>query len=794
MTIDPRNYHKQTNSLFRKKPLTKAVSAAIMMSVICTPGWAAESDEDSKDTGNVVMVTATKSSESIQEVPLAITALTGEFINKVSLEDVKDLVSYTPGISGNSQDSFIDAISVRGIRTQDFGVGGDPSAAFFKNDLYEGRNGSAVSTLYDIDRAEILRGPQGFLFGRNSIGGAISVHTKKALLDDEEGYFELDFAENNAITANGAVNVPVSDNFAMRFAGYFSTEDGFVTNLATGQDLIEHEKKALRWSTTYKNDKLTVNTMLEYEDRDLSGSVYRAIDTGDVWDAFDAAFGGVQLRGGPEDIDSDQSSGEGDQSEILTFGVNIEYDLGFASLTSNTGFKDHDYYYSEDYDGTPLQINTYQQDQTGDYAQQEFRLNSNDDGPLSWYAGASYYKENIDTNFAFIATEDAMCQYYGYYYNSGMTFSGCQDLYNYYGSSFTPSADGLLRETNRIVGEYSGWATYVNIDYAFTDEFNVEFGVRHTSDNKKMSNFVPTPDSELGPYWAYGFSTAEPINGNETWTDTTYRALARWQPTEDMMLFAGFTQGFKSGGFGSFNLDNNAGGDPAIGNTELTNADGFPVNVFNPETVDSIEFGYKDTWFEFANVDITLFNYEYQDLQVVVAEGGASVVKNVGVVDAWGVEGSITAPLSDTINLYLAIGYLDSEATELQSICGLADVNGCEGSSLFWAPDMTGALVLDGEFPLEGGASLTASFEVFWETERGGGFENLSQTKIDAFQEMAFRVGYLTDTWSVEAYVENLTDEFTWDGQNNGTGILPDQFFGPKKPRTFGVRWKTSWE
>ena len=794
MSKNPNRTQRQFRNLFRQSPVTKAVSTAIVMSVMSASVYAADSDTDDNDSSNVILVTANKSSESIQSVPLAITALTGDFIEKVSLEDVKDLVAYTPGITGNSQDSFIDAISVRGIRTQDFGVGGDPSAAFFKNDLYEGRNGSAVSTLFDIDRAEILRGPQGFLFGRNSIGGAISVHTKKALLDDNEGHFELDLAENNKITANGAFNISVSENFAMRFAALYSKEDGFIKNLATDKDLIEHEKKAIRWSTTYEKDELTINTMVEYEDRELSGSVYRAIDTGDVWDAFDAAFGGVQLRGGDEDIDSDQSSGEGDDSKILNLGVNINYDLGNMTLTSNTGFKDHDYYYSEDYDGTPLQINTYQQDQKGDYFQQELRLNSNNDGPLGWYVGASYYKENIDTEFAFIASEDAMCQYYGYYYNSGMTFSGCQDLYNYYGSPFTSSPDGLLKETNRIKGKYTGWATYINLDYALTDTLDVEIGVRHTYDKKKMSNFVPTPESELGAYWAFGFSTAEPINGSESWSDTSFRFLTRWQPQEDMMLFASYTQGFKSGGFGSFNLDNNAAGEPAVGNTELTNADGFPLNVFNPETVDSFEVGYKDTWFEFANVDLTIFNYEYKDLQVVVAEGGASVVKNVGVVDAWGIEGSLTAPLSDNFNLYVAMGYLDSEANKLQSICGLEDVSGCEGSSLFWAPEFSGSIVLDGEFPLDGGAAITTSLEVFWESQRGGGFENLSHTKIDAYQEVAFRIGYLTDTWSVEAYVENLTNVFTWDGQNNGTGILPDQFFGPKKPRTFGVRWKTSWE
>ncbi|HBS35738.1 MAG TPA: TonB-dependent receptor, partial [Parvularcula sp.] len=108
-----------------------------------------------------IIVTATKRAESIQDVPLAITAYSADFVREVNLEDVKDLVTYTPGITGNSLDSFIDFINVRGIVTNDFGVGGDPSVGFFKNGLYQGRNGAVVTTLYDLDRAEALRGPQG---------------------------------------------------------------------------------------------------------------------------------------------------------------------------------------------------------------------------------------------------------------------------------------------------------------------------------------------------------------------------------------------------------------------------------------------------------------------------------------------------------------------------------------------------------------------------------------------------------------------------------------------------------
>ena len=139
-----------------KQTLARAVSAAVLASAMTAPAWSQSLEE--------VIVTATKRSESVQDVPLAITALSGEFINKVNLTDVKDLVAFTPGVSGNSQDSFLDTISVRGIRTQDFGLGLDPSTAFFKNDLYEGRNGSAVSTMYS-PAAIVVPGAKTYLRG-----------------------------------------------------------------------------------------------------------------------------------------------------------------------------------------------------------------------------------------------------------------------------------------------------------------------------------------------------------------------------------------------------------------------------------------------------------------------------------------------------------------------------------------------------------------------------------------------------------------------------------------------------
>jgi iron complex outermembrane receptor protein len=765
-----------------------------MASAVSSPAWAQTLEE--------VMVTATKRSESVQDVPLAITALSGDFVSKMNLDDVKDLVSFTPGVTGNSQDSFIDAISVRGIRTQDFGIGGDPSSAFFKNDLYEGRNGSAVTSLYDVDRAEVLRGPQGFLFGRNSIGGAFSVHTKRAEVGgSNSGYIDIDVAERDHFAGEGAINIPVSDNFAMRAAGYYSTEGPFAKNQFDGDKKIEHDKWALRWSTAFENEKLGIYTTVEYEEREQSGSMYRAIDEGDIWETIDAAVGPIGtgsidpivISGNDEELDSDQFGGDSDDADILSLGMRIDYDFDFATLTSNTGYKDHDYFYEEDYDGTPLNYNNYRQDQEGDYFQQELRLTSNSDGALSWYAGASYYKEEIDTTFTFIAAEDHMCQYYGNYYYPGL-ITGCENLYvDYYGSDWNPNPEGILEETGRIKGEYSGWATYVNLDYYITDNFDIEVGLRYTKDDKDFAINVPTPDSQLGAYYAYTFSTDGYIKDSESWDDTTGRVLAKWRPTDDRMFFAGYTQGFKSGGYGSFWVEDKNGDPPDFNTQDLTQGDGFLPGKFKPEVADSYELGYKDSFFDGqTNVDLTVFYYEYEDLQILYYDGGATKVYNAGEVEAYGMEGSVTTSMGDYFTLYLTAGYLDTETVGLQVVCDNTD--DCEGSPLFWAPEWSAAAVLDGVFPLSNGA-ITANFEVFWEDERGGGWEGLEETMIDAAAIAALRVGYESDNnWYAEAYVENLFDEFKWDGQNNNGLYLPSHYFGPQRPRTFGMRVGVTWD
>ncbi len=756
--------------------LARSVSAASVAIAAATPGHVAAQAGVIEE----VVVTVQRREESLSEVPLAVTALTGEFIQDVNLDDVKDLVLYTPGLTGNSKDSFIDILNIRGVLTNDFGVGGDPSVSVFKNGLYQSRNGAVVTSFYDVDRAEVLRGPQSFLFGRNSIAGAINFHTRRPDFDGTSGHVELDVGERNRVVAEGAINATLSETLAVRLALYSASEDGYVDDVfdPSRDDLIEQDKQAARLSLRYQNDKTDVNFMAEYEDRKQSGSIYRATEKGEGWAALQDLFG-VTLDGNGRDSDSDLSSGDRDDGEILSLELQIEHDLGFATFSSITGYKDHEFSYAEDFDGTPLRINDYLQDQEGDYFEQEFRLVSESAGPLSWYAGVSYYRESIDALFSQRSDEEVMCVYYLSYYG----FNSCSDYFAYYGYVFTPNPDGLV-ESNRTKGDYEGWGAYVDLTYEFTDTVDASLGLRYSYDEKNFKLRALDVDSELGPFFALGFTTVGFLEDTRDWDKVSPRLQVRWRPNDDWMYYGSVTTGYKSGGFGSFSIfpDPDVFGTPGI-----TPDDAIP-DPFDPETVVSYELGTKGRFLEGrASLEVVGYFYSYEDLQVTVGgQGGGILVENVGEVDGWGIESTLNLLLSDNFDLYLSAAWADTEANDVQAACDGLDL--CEGNSLPELPELSYSAVLQASFPVSGGRWV-GSAELFGQTESGGGLEHDPAGEQDGYTELALRAGYRANAgWEIIAYVENVTNELYYDLTVPDSGIIVAHHVGPSRPRTFGVR------
>ena len=798
----------------RRTVVAQAVSVALLAGVSAGPLFAQEIEE--------VIVTATKRAESVMDVPLAITAMSGADIRNVNLNDVKDLISFTPGISGNSKDSFLDFVSVRGIRTIDFGNGGDPSVSLYKNGLYQGRTGSGVSSLFDIERAEVLRGPQGFLFGRNSVSGAMNIITAKPNVNETEGFAELDVGERGVLVFEGALNVPVTESFAVRVAGYHSEEDGYVPNLAGGPDLIFHDKQAFRLTGRYETERMTADLMFEYEDRDQFGSVYRQTGEGNAFSFHQTRInGGVPIEVSPDGrtVNNDNSLQPTDEAQVFSVGLQIDYDMDWATFTSLTGFKDHDYKYVEDFDGSPLILFNYGQDQTGDYFEQEFRLTSNTDGPQNWYAGASFYSEDIDTTFLGQMEEDAYCNGYWYY--------NCQDLFDYYNyldsqngdtyycdyvldyyfnsCTWAASPDGLVNDRNRVIGKYQGYSAYVDLSYDFTESFDVSVGLRYSYDEKDFSQEVlPDPGNSLLNYKVQtGFSTPNgPVRDKQDWSEVTWRVVANWRPADNALIFGSVTTGYKPGGFGSFNVEGPSCANFVWGLCVAEPGIDRPGD-FGPETVISYEVGYKGTIMNGrTQIAATAFFYDYEDLQAIFTEGPRVIVDNVGQVDGTGVEAEINTALTDNIDVRLGLSWFDSEATNVQAFCGAGEeltgsADACEGNSVPWAPEWTAFAVVNGDFPIGNGAAFgTVAWS--WEDDYRGDWPDPSLIfqRIPALNQTDVIIGYRQDSWRLAAYVENVFDGIWYDGNYADDpgqfNIYSQHTFGPSRPRTVGVRFNYS--
>jgi len=823
---------------FRKSTVAEAITIAMMASMISVPAFSAEETQEEKEKTEVIYVTATKKSETLQEVPLAMTALTGDFIKNVHLTDAMDLVAYSPGVSGASQNSFLDALNVRGIRTQDYGSGGDPSLGFFKNDQYEGRAGAAISTLFDMDRAEIINGPQGFLFGRNAIGGAMSVHTREAEIDVDEASLDVDLGSYSLMKINGAINVPINDNFAMRFAGVYHNQESHVKNMNPDDKVQDTDVLGARWSTTYEKDDLRITTMAEYEDRVYPAGIYRFIEKGELWEEYNKVWGGN--RGDVRDIDTNSEWGLRDEAQVLNLQLKLVKEFDFADLTINAGYKDHDYIYAEQW--TPMSAiksGSWKVDQTGDYSQAEMRLSSNGDGPLSWYVGTSLYKENLENNTLNQMSDEFVCDYYSAYMSdyfgapdyfprvADSTSGHCQNLYDnaayYFGEDYVgyyfydlnnpyDRADDKVFENSYVRAKNDGWAAYANFDYQITDTVNIEIGVRHTVDNKEFNNAQEIIDSSGNqtyysgqPWgaktWNIGGTTALDANGNPVeiktkrdWDNTSFKYLIRWKPTDEIMLYASYTEGYKSGGFDSHGFVGRNGAD-LDSTTNLTNAQA-ESETFGAENIDSIEIGYKDTWFDFTDVRLTVYSYEYDGLQVSErVDGGQTVISNLGLTEATGFELATNTPLGENFSLMFNYSYLDSNINEVPDGNCDGPEGACDGNKIPWAPETSGAMVLNGFFPLDSGATITTSLESYWEDEHGGGYMFDKVRIIEASQTWNARIGYESESeWYVEAYVDNLLDETNFDSSYGGGANYPATTWAPWKPRSYGVRFGMTWE
>jgi iron complex outermembrane receptor protein len=732
---------------------------AIAIAAQCSPVFSQQLEE--------VIVTAQKRDQSLMDVPLSISAFSGSKLNEIGALDVKDIVTRTPGLAGFSKDSFIDTISVRGISTNDFGVGGDPSIAIFQNGVYSGRSGEALSALYDVERVEVLRGPQGLLFGRTATSGAIHVITNKARTGDGiSGEIGLGGGEDGQLRGDIALNVPVNENLAFRFAGYHSEDDGYVKNLSGGDDLINHDTDAFRFSTAWTLDRLSVDLVVDYEDRDMSSTIYSGLDDR-----------GEPLTGEYTEVALDVPDGGYDESEVTNVTMTINYELSGMDLVSVTGYRSHEFDYREDTDGLPIPLLDYAQDQEGDYFSQEFRLVSDGEGPWQWFVGASGFTEDIEADYSVTMDEDTLCELF-IGFPCGAFLPG-----------FQPNPNGLV-EMGTAEGDSWGVSVFGDVSYAFNDQWKVSVGARYSYDEKDFEMTSAPLDSELTDVigrvgFLYSFTTLEKVDSSEDWDYLNPRVLLEYTPNEDWLFYGSATNGSKPGAFDSYQVEDVLPGFPSP-----VAAPGTDVQNVDEEDVWSYEIGARGEFLDGrGTVAVSAFYYDYTDLQLQVFEGTTFITKNVGEAEGAGVEMELAFNANEYVRLSAGAAYLDTEVDDVDlDVCARPDGSSCNGNELSFSPEYSASGELRLSYPI-GDSTIYFVSEVIYSDSIYSGLENTSLGSVDSWTEWNFRLGAdVGEKITVSVFVDNAFDEDHFDGVLDTTADLGYAIgFGPARQQTWGA-------
>ncbi len=577
-----------------------------------------------------ILVTAEKRAANVQDVPIAINAFDAADIQRLNIVDAKDVSRYTPGlniVNSTGGKGQMQAYS-RGIGVVDVNPGGAQRIGMYLDGAYLGTGIGGIFDLVDIERIEVLKGPQGTLYGRNTIGGAINIIAVKP---DEEfgGQVMALYGEDNEQRLQGSVNVPLTDTVFARASATYGHMDGLYENTAPGQDdpsdqdKAESVRLALRWlaaddlivdysfDASKTRDSTAAFWITGFEDP-AAGSCGRLYFPACVNDAFPNIWEDSILEGHPDKIAMNNMFYKFDSyRHILTGEYDLNDNLTIKSVTAAYGY---DRKQSTDTDGTGQTIFNATKDGHYDSIQQDFNfIGTAFDDRLDYTVGANYFKEwNDSTDVNNIFTD-------------------------------VPLPFGLDISSERKSDNTNvAWGLFSQLTYHFTDATELTVGTRYSQDKKESSTGESKLDGRVDVPWA---------TGDHTWDNVSsvVRIAHNW--TDQVMTYASWSQGY------------NAGGYP----TRVSEvSDQIP---FDEETVDTTEIGIKSTWFDHRlMINAAAYNNDYKDQQVGTFNDEAVVqLINAGQSTIQGIELDIKAAPTDDLFILLTYSYTDAQYDEFGS-------------------------------------------------------------------------------------------------------------------------------
>ena len=580
-----------------------------------------------------IIVTAEKREASLQDTALAITAVGGEMLENGGLDEIEDLSLDVPSLvfsraGGEAQ------VYIRGVGTNLFGIGQDSSVAVHQDGVYQGRAQMGLTQFLDVERVEVLRGPQGTLYGRNATAGVINI-IHRAPGDEPEGYVNLKLGNFNRYDGEAAYGGPLGEGAGFRLAVRYGSDGGFTEDLDPrgGDEVDGGETMAARATLSFAlSDTINAKIIGDYTDFDGDNRTIRP--RGNLHRS--AAEGAQALPG------FDQTRNEVDSFQKWTIGgitAEVTADLGNGvTLTSITGYRQFEDSFRFNTDGTEIFVTQTHFERDTDQFSEEIRLACACDD-YQWIAGLYYFTEDKEEALGLPA----------------LNFGGAFNIF----------------ATNKT----DAWAGFGELTWRFSDRLDGTVGLRYSSEEKEDwnlrgltgGNFDGLFGASDPRAFSFGFP---PRNTTDDWSAFTPKLGLKYDLRDDIMVYSTLTRGFKSGG------TNSLSGDPA----------------FDPEYLWSLELGGKSTLADGrATANAALFYYDYTDLQVSTFTEGTVSVTNAAEATVLGLELDVSMVLSDEFTWTSSAMLLDAEYDEFVTRYGggTGIVLDVAGNSLVNAPEVS---------------------------------------------------------------------------------------------------------
>ena len=797
------------------KKLTKSalsISIGLALSLSAAQSAAEESSSISQNENKgleVITVTSQKRSQRLQDVPTSINAFTENELKDLGISNAVDIANAIPNIELNSAGgNGNQIITIRGVGLNDFSLNNTPTTAVHIDEIPLSSNAMTGFSLFDLERVEVLKGPQGTLFGRNSTAGVVNFITQKPT-DITEGYVTATVGNYQTFNLEGAVGGALTDSLTARASFKSeSSKEGFQTNTNPDADWTENgevDKFAARVQLMWTGDDTTVLANIHTGSDKSQPWLPQAEGTTGVDGApcasalvgrpnpsecfIDGFFGGSYQ--GISDTDGDVNSGSYDFKPVADdkyngLSLRIDHELSFATFTSLTGADNFHYQHKTDLDGIAgmdlqeiagfigLEINDswktanilhQYEDFEVDQFTQEFRLTSTTDGDLKWIAGLFYASEDMKNSSGYASDN------FGLFASLPFDFGGYGAIIENTGAVFNHDFEQ----------ENTSYAVFAQFDYALSDATNLSFGSRYTEDEKDFEDEAYGLDDagnrvvKIMPYAEDGTDKTTYKQSMET-SHVSWKVGVDHKLEDDWMIYGGISQGHKSGGF--------------PGTIPFAEAD---VAAYGDEQILSYELGSKLSALDNTlRLDITAFYYDYQDMQGVYATTeGFDTLNRVGDAEVKGLELSSTWLLTESLTWTFGAALLDTEISNSVENVGDAlgnptDFNGNElshapkqsaSTSLNWTNELTDDLLLS----MQINAAYKSDFYLRYDNDPSSHWDESSLVLGSRIT-----LSNIDDTWSIALWGRNITDEEIPSYQSFSLA-KQDHFVFYNQPATFGI-------